>query len=137
MNEEIVKMYDLLTPDIIKSLKEMSNVEPIGMISGSANFSEGRMEEKGELDYYIGVLTDSENIKDFDFVDVQKGTWAVFESIGKYPETLQNIWGRIYSEWLPTSDYEVVDNPEIVWHESQDMSNPNFKSEIWISVKKK
>lgn len=55
VNQEITKMYGLLTPMVIEQLKTLSNVEPTGIISASTNFSEGRMEEKGELDHYIGV----------------------------------------------------------------------------------
>ena len=57
INPEITKMTGLLTPEIVKRLKSISNVEPRGMLSASANFSEDRMEEKGELDHYIGVAT--------------------------------------------------------------------------------
>ncbi len=42
---------------INRTLKSLSNIEPAGIISASTNFSEGRMEEKGELDHYIGVTT--------------------------------------------------------------------------------
>lgn len=136
VNPEIQKMYGLLTPEIIFELKSMSNLEPQGMISASVNFSEDRMDEKGELDHYIGVATTNETMSQYDSLDVPTGTWAVFESIGVFPETLQNIWGRIYSEWFPTSGYESINGPEIVWHESPDTSNPNYKSEIWIPVRK-
>ncbi len=140
VNPEIAAMYQLLTPEIIMNLKSLSNIEPKGMISASTNFSDGRMEEKGELDHYIGVATTEEHINgvvDFEVLEVTELTWAVFESVGKFPETLQDIWGRIYSEWFPSSDYEAVNAPEIVWHESPDTTNPNYKSEIWIPVKKK
>lgn len=136
INPEITKMTGLLTPEIVKQLKSISNVEPRGIISASANFSEGRMEEKGELDHYIGVATSGEASTGFEELKVAAGTWAVFESVGPFPETLQNIWGRIYSEWLPSSGYEVVEGPEILWNESPDTSNPEYRSEIWIPVMK-
>lgn len=97
VNPEIVKMNELLTVEAIKKLKEISNVEPMGIISASTNFSEGRMEGKGELDHYIGVATSNKCESGFDVLKIDANTWAVFESIGPFPETLQNIWGRIYS----------------------------------------
>lgn len=136
VNPEISKMYEMLTPDIIAELKALSNIEPFGFISASTNFSECRMEEKGELDHYIGVATLSKEITKFDELIVEKGTWAVFEAVGPFPETLQNIWGRIYSEWFPSSGYEAVEGPEILWNESKDTSNPKYRSEIWIPVSK-
>jgi len=137
VNPEIAKMTELLTPEVIKHLKEISNIEPTGIISASTNFSEGRMEQKGELDHYIGVATSSEDTGEFDVLKIDAGSWAVFESIGPFPETLQNVWGRIYSEWFPSSGYEAVEGPEILWNESPDTGKPNYRSEIWIPVKKK
>lgn len=137
VNPEIAEMIKLLTPEVIKKLKVLSNVEPTGIISASTNFSKGRMEEKCELDHYIGVATSSDETAEFDVLKVEDSTWAVFESIGPFPETLQNVWGRIYSEWFPSSGYEAVEGPEILWNESPDTGNPKYRSEIWIPVKKK
>jgi AraC family transcriptional regulator len=57
VNQEIASMWKSLDADVINHLKKLSNVEPLGLLSASTNFSEGRMEEKGELDHYIGVAT--------------------------------------------------------------------------------
>lgn len=137
VNPEISKMYEMLTPEIISDLKMLSDIEPFGFISASANFSEGRMDEKGELDHYIGVATASNDTTIYDELKIDAGTWAVFESIGPFPSMLQDIWGRIYSEWFPSSGYEAMEGPEILWHESKDMSNPKYRSEIWIPIIKK
>lgn len=137
VNPEIAKMTELLTPQVIKQLKSISNIAPTGIISASTNFSEGRMQEKGELDHYIGVATSSNETAEFDVLNIEAGTWAVFESIGPFPETIQNVWGRIYSEWFPSSGYDAVEGPEILWNESPDTENPKYRSQIWIPVKKK
>ncbi len=137
VNPEIAKMTELLTPDVITRLKALSNVEPSGIISASTKFSEGRMEERGELDHYIGVATSSNETADFDVLEIDASTWAIFEAIGPFPETLQNVWGRIYAEWFPSSGYEAVEGPEILWNESKDTENPKYRSEIWIPVRKK
>ncbi|QSX09477.1 AraC family transcriptional regulator [Alkalibacter rhizosphaerae] len=137
VNPEIAKMTEQLTLEVVQQLKSMSNTEPMGIVSASTNFSEGRMEENGELDHYIGVATRSSDAGDFDELDIDAGTWAVFEVVGPFPETLQNAWGRIYSEWFPSSGYEAVDGPEILWNESPNTADPNYRSEIWIPVKKK
>ena len=137
INPEIAKMTEFLTPEVIKKLKAISNGEPTGIISASTNFSEGRMEEKGELDHYIGVATSRDETAGFDVLQIDACAWAVFESIGPFPETLQNVWGRIYSEWLPSSGYELAQGPEILWNGSPDIEDPKYRSEIWIPVKKK
>ena len=137
VNPEILKMTELLTPESVGKLKAISNIEPAGIISASANFTDGRMEGKGEVDHYIGVATSNDQVEGFEVLEIDSGTWAVFESIGPFPETLQNVWGRIYSEWFPTSGYEASEGPEILWNESPDTLNPNYRSEIWIPVRKK
>ncbi|EQB87735.1 AraC family transcriptional regulator [Clostridium punense] len=137
VNPEIAAMWQSLNMEMIKTLKELSNVEPMGLISASVNFSEGRMEEKGVLDHYIGVATNNQCPKDLEELTVAPSTWAVFEAVGPFPETLQNVWGRIYSEWFPSSNYEIAEGPEILWNESKDTTSPNFKSEIWVPVKKR
>ena len=137
VNPEIAAMWQSLDMETIPKLKELSNVEPMGILSASTNFSEDRMEERGELDHYIGVATTKECSDDLIKLEIPALTWAVFESVGPFPETLQDVWGRIYSEWLPLSNYEVTPGPEILWNEQKDTTSPTFKSEIWIPVVKK
>jgi AraC family transcriptional regulator len=136
INPEISKMYQKLTPEVIEKLKSISNVEPSGIISASTNFSEGRMDEKGKLDHYIGVATSHKELKGFNVLEIKAHKWAIFESVGPFPDTLQKTWGRIYSEWFPSSGYESVKGPEILWNESKDTTSSRFRSEIWIPIKK-
>lgn len=137
VNPEIASMWQSLDEKTINELKDLSNVEPTGMLSASANFSEGRLEEKGELDHYIGAATTKECPDNLTQLEVDASTWAVFEAVGPFPETLQNVWGRIYSEWFPSSNYEQIEGPEILWNENKDVTSPTFRSEIWIPVLKK
>lgn len=44
-------------------------------------------------------------------------------------QTMQNVLGRICSEWFPSSSYELVESPEILWNESPDTGNPKYRSE--------
>jgi AraC family transcriptional regulator len=136
-NPEITAMWKSLTMEKIEQLKTLSNVEPKGMIQASTNFSEGRMEERGELDQYIGVATTHEYSENFSKLDVPALTWAIFESTGPFPSTLQETWGRIYSEWFPSSNYQVTKGPEILSIKTKDLTSPSVKSEIWIPVLKK
>jgi AraC family transcriptional regulator len=137
VNPEIASMWKSLDEKTINELKNLSNVEPLGLLSASANFSEGRLEEKGELDHYIGAATTREVPANLTQLKVDASTWAVFEAVGPFPETLQNVWGRIYSEWFPSSNYEQREGPEILWNENKDITSPTFRSEIWIPVMKK
>ncbi|TDL78555.1 AraC family transcriptional regulator [Peribacillus frigoritolerans] len=136
VNQEIASMWKSLDNETISILKALSNVKPMGLISASTNFSEGRMEGKGKLDHYIGAATTKECPDNLTQLEVPALTWAVFEAIGPFPDKLQEVWGRIYSEWFPSSNYEQLEGPEILWNENKDTASPAFKSEIWIPVLK-
>lgn len=95
------------------------------------------MNEQGSLDHMIGFLTVKEVVPEngLDRVEVPALTWAVFTAEGEFPRVMQETWGKIVSEWLPSSDYELVEAPEISF--TGDLSNPEqVKSEIWMAVRK-
>ncbi|AWQ14093.1 AraC family transcriptional regulator [Bacillus velezensis] len=137
VNPDIASMWESLDEAAINQLKELSNVAPVGLISASTNFSEGRTEENGELDHYIGAATTKHCPNHLSQLEVPASTWAVFEASGSFPDALQEVWGRIYSEWFPSSRYEQIEGPEILWNEHKDVTSPSFKSEIWIPISKK
>lgn len=137
VNPEIASMWSQLNEQRITELKALSNIEPAGLISASTQFSEGRMEEQGELDHYIGAATTLEPPSHYQVLEVPAQTWAVFEAVGNFPDKLQEVWGRIYADWFPSSNYEAAPGPEMLWNESKDTSLPNYRSEIWIPVVKK
>ncbi len=136
VNPEIASMWESLSAEKIAEWKSLSNVEPVGMVSASTNFSE-RTQEQSELDHYIGVLTTNPVSAQTDSLELSAGTWAVFTAEGPFPETLQTTWAQIYSEWFPTSNYEQTNGPEILWNADKDTTSPTFKSEIWIPVIKR
>lgn len=135
VNPEITEMWKSLTENDIHDLKSLSNVEPQGLVSGSTNFTENR-EEGTKLDHYIGVATNTPSTK-WDTLTVAPSLWAVFTVRGKFPDEVQATWGRIYSEWLMMSEYEIGQGPEMLWNANKDITSPNFHSEIWIPIIKK
>ena len=137
VNPKIASMWHSLDSEKRNELKTLSNVEPLGLLNVSSDFSEGRMEEKGECDHYIGVATTKECPNHLTQLEVPSSTWAVFEATGSFPDALQDVWGRIYSEWFPSSNYEQTEGPEILWCEDKDITSPSYKSEIWIPITKK
>lgn len=136
VNPEIAAMWQSLTPEHIVELKSLSTVEPRGFVSASLNFTEGRTEGT-ELDQWIGVATSQPYSGHWQSLSVAPSTWAVFTVRGKFPEALQNVWGRIYAEWFPVSGYEAALGPEMLWNEHKDTTDPQFHSEIWIPIAKK
>ncbi|MEG6513511.1 AraC family transcriptional regulator [Desulforamulus ruminis] len=136
VNPQMDSMWQSLTMEDIKELKTMSNIEPTGILCVSVNFEE-RVVEGTEFDQYIGVATTKPTPEHWSVMPVEASTWAVFTAVGEFPKALQDTWAKIYSEWFPTSGYELTGGPEILWNESKDTSLPNYKSEIWIPVVKK
>lgn len=133
-NPEITAMWATLHAEKIRQLKAISNVEPLGLVQASVNFSEGR-QDGGSLDHYIGVATNNLCPTDCEALEIPASTWAVFESIGPAPEAVQNTWARIYAEWFPSSNYQQAEGPELLWFEGKDVTSPTFRSEVWIPVK--
>lgn len=137
VNPQMNEVAQRLTPEIIAELKGLCDTEPKGMLSVSANF-EDRTEEGSELDQYIGVATAQLYNGDggYDVLPVAASTWAVFKAVGPFPDALQETWARIYAEWFPSSAFESTEGPELLWNESPDTSKANYKSEIWMPVRR-
>jgi len=69
-------------------------------------------------------------------------TWAIFPCKGALPKALQDVNGKIFSEWLPNSkDYEIAAGYNIEMYSDprglpMGTQDENYYSEIWIPVKK-
>ena len=61
-------------------------------------------------EYGIGCrASDIENVPtNFNQVHVPAYSWAVFTCVGPTESSLKDMWERIYLEWLPASDYELI-----------------------------
>lgn len=137
INQEIIEMAKSLTEEQIKLLQSYRNEDIKTVVNASFDFDDKRYEEKGKLNHLIGSMTTlDKDFGDFDVVEVPDCTWAIFSCEGQFPTVLQDTWGKISSEWLPSSNYELINVPEISFN--RDMSDmQNVYSEIWIGVKEK
>lgn len=128
---EIPKMWDAVTEEMKKRITGLSN--NAGVVGLCADMYDGG------FDYWIGCMSDKECPDDLESMTIPASTWAVFEIIGPMrplPNAMQDIWKRIYSEWLPNSGYEHAMLTEIEYYSAGDMMAEDYKSEIWIPVKK-
>ncbi len=142
VNSQMESVAARLKPEIIAELKGLCDTEPRGMLNVSADYADGYYEqpvEGMELDQYIGVATTGPAPagSGYDTLQVAEADWVVFTVIGPFPKTMQDAWARIYAEWLPASDYELLKGPSLVWFESPDLTRPDCKNEIWIPVREK
>ena len=128
---EIPKMWDSITEEMKQRITGLSNND--GVVGLCADMYEGG------FDYWIGCMSDKECPADLEQMTIPAATWAVFEVIGSMrplPNAMQDIWKRVYSEWLPNSGYEHAMLPEIEYYSKGDMMADDYKSEIWVPVKK-
>lgn len=135
VNHQLDDLVQRLTPEVIAELKSLSNMEPTGILNVSANFTD-RTNEGTELDQYIGIATTNAANLSYDALQVPASSWAVFEVVGEFPKAVQDTWASIYAQWFPSSGYELTGGPEMLWNEGPDTSKPDFRSEIWIPVRR-
>ncbi|GGV65405.1 AraC family transcriptional regulator [Streptomyces longisporoflavus] len=106
--------------------------EPQGLVSVSDQLDESRAEGT-ELDYYQGVVTSADVPDDMQSLAVEAGTWAVFESAGPFPQTLQNLWRDVFTQWFPSNPYRSRPGPEILRARLSD-DGAHADAELWIPV---
>ncbi len=73
----------------------------------------------------------------FEIFEIPAYTWAIFTCIGPMPDAIQNQWKRVYSEWLPASNYELISDYDIEFYTEGNTDSDDYVSEIWIPVKEK
>ncbi|WP_456272275.1 AraC family transcriptional regulator [Bacillus sp. AK031] len=89
-----------------------------------------------EFTYFIGAETEKEQ-KKFEVKEIPAATYAVFESIGAMPHSIQNVWQRIYSEWFPSTGYEHGGGPEFELYPPGNVDSEDYRCEVWIPIMKK
>ncbi|WP_075982842.1 AraC family transcriptional regulator [Bacillus massilinigeriensis] len=138
VNQEIVKLAKSITDDQRKEMRSLQNIEPYEIVNASYNADANFLKEEGDLTHLIGVLTTKNQVSDrLDKVPVGACTWAIFPNEGPFPFTLQETMAKTYSEWLPTSDYEIIQAPTFSFTKMDKSKKDYAYSEIWIPVRKK
>lgn len=94
--------------------------------------------DKKTFDYSIAAICDKdiEIPAGFRINQIPARSWLVFDCIGPMPEAIQDIWHKITAEFFPTSDYIPTYEMDIEAYPAMDMNAEDYKSEIWIPVKK-
>lgn len=133
-NQAIMELAQRITPQQRAEMHTFDDIYPHQVVNASFDFQEGRTTEGGEMTHMIGFATLQENTyEDLEQLSVPAHTWAVFPNEGPFPQTLQETWARIFSEWLPSSGYQVVAAPEISFTQYQGPAEAKY-SEIWLAV---
>ena len=138
VNSAIVELANSITQEQREAMHAIQNIEPYEVVNVSYEHEHNFMKDGGYLTHLIGVLSTKESVSELlDVIEVSSYTWAVLPNEGPFPEILQETYAKIYSEWLPISDYEVIQAPEFSFTK-MNIENPNYAySEIWMPVCKK
>ena len=98
-------------------------------------------EKQGCKEFKYGIGCINEYVKDipeeFEVLEIPAYTWAIFKCIGPMPNAIQDMWKRIYSEWLPQAQYELISDYDIEFYTEGNLQSKDYISEIWIPVKEK
>lgn len=93
--------------------------------------------QKEELDYWIGVNSETAANNDCELLEVPAGKWAIFAVHGPMPHSMQKVWRQIYSEWLPTNPYKLGSNVSLEVYNDGNPFSVDYYSEIWIPIMEK
>lgn len=92
--------------------------------------------ESTHFDYGIGMEFSGGNVPEgYTIWEVKPTLWAVFKCIGETGDCIGETWGKIFSEFLPGSDYSMIDDTDFELY-SEDSKADCF-CEIWIPVERK
>lgn len=116
---------------IIPEIVSLLNKEPYGLLGVSACMN------GTDFDYFIAVASDRAVPEKMCEYIVPECTWAIFESTGPLPETLQELQKRIVMEWLPASGYEYANAPDIEVYPEGNQRAEDYRCEAWLPIIKK
>jgi AraC family transcriptional regulator len=71
---------------------------------------------------------------DFDVYHIPAATWAVFDCT---LPTIQEVTGKIFTEWFPSTGYEHDTKPEIEVYLPEDPKSKEMRCQVWMPVVKK
>ncbi|SOC35883.1 AraC family transcriptional regulator [Ureibacillus acetophenoni] len=137
VSQSILELAQSITQQQREEMHKLADLYPHYVLNVSYDFDEGRLEEKGNLTHMIGFATTKENtFDDLEQITIEQSIWAIFPNVGPFPQALQETTAKIYSEWLPSSDYEIVDLPSISFTKHGGSTDKVY-SEVWLPVQKK
>lgn len=126
---EVPQMWQGAVEDgTIEKIVSLMNGEPRGVL-GVSVCTDGE-----EWRYYIAVSSAAEIDDALEEYVVPGCTWAVFPGSGT-GKSIQELEGRIVTEWLPTSGYEFTNGPDIEVYFEPNPENTAY--EAWIPVRKR
>lgn len=136
-NEIIPKFWqELLQDGTYEKICNLAGIKPFGNNKLNAAIYDFTNDEvfKNKYIIYTTKPVNTEIPDDLDVITIPKARWIIFsetyESVEETTDIIQNLWKRIFTEWFPTTEYEIVDAPQLEVY-------PDDKNivEVWIPIK--
>lgn len=109
------------------------------IVEGALGICQQESLDSEDFQYSIGCeFSQGHRIPDgFGILSIPASTWAVFKCVGPMPNAIQDTWKRIYSEWLPQSEFARIQEYDFEKYTKGNSQSVDYISEIWIPVKQK
>ncbi|MCL6290362.1 AraC family transcriptional regulator [Streptomyces sp. ID03-2B] len=134
MNPAIVEFVKSIGKETLGRWEERATGEPDGVLAVVGNHS-AEDAEGTELDYFHGVVSETEVPGASEALDIEPGLWAVFESSGEFPLAVQYLWRDVYTQWFPSNPYRSRPGPSLSrTRVSEDGTHAD--AEVWIPVER-
>ncbi|MFF8833147.1 helix-turn-helix domain-containing protein [Streptomyces sp. NPDC015131] len=134
MNPAIADFIRGIGKETTERMRVLSDQDPEGIVGVSVNLDPSRAEGT-QLDYYHGVVTGADTPADLEELPVDAGLWAVFDSSGPFPHTLQYLWRDVFTQWFPSNPYRSRPGPEIL-RTRLSPDGTEADAELWIPVER-
>ncbi len=131
-NKKLVPPFwnEVLSTGQFQEVCRLSNQAPAGVLGVTA------YQDVNEIYYYIAAATDQPVPAGMFEHVIPAATWVIFECDGRFKESIQSIFKRFLTEWLPFSGYTYAELPDIELYPISKESSQEGHSEVWIAVKK-
>lgn len=131
-NQENVPIFwdKVLNSTLFSEICSLTNEKPKGILGITA------YTDPQNIFYYIGASTDKPVPDGMFELLIPAAAWVVFECNGYFKESVQTIFKRFLTEWLPASGYEYAELPDIEVYPLDSHGAKSGHAEVWISIKK-
>lgn len=96
--------------------------------------------EDGSRCYFLGwEVPDREIPEEYTVLQIPAQQWIVFEHHADMsnPVAISELWKRVYTEWMPSSQFEQVEGPCLEHYYWEDDQYDRYCCEIWLPVSRK
>jgi AraC family transcriptional regulator len=135
-NFQIVPKFweETLKNGLVSEISKLTDQKPNGIFGVTV------YQNPEKIYYYIAASTDKAVPEHWFEYEVPAATWVIFKCEGPFLDSIQTIFKRFLTEWLPFSGYEYAGLPDIEVYpvKERTLSNQRLQSgysEVWIAIK--